>query len=187
MFTLPDQIAAMPPIVQKSFFKAGWKHGGIRIRTVEVPGIKSFPFAAEILRELNGIEIHPTAHTGATVPMRIKFGTGIVRGYEDEVRALGNALCVSLFPIADVGNGVAILLLAESGELLLLGYATPGVYLAGKTFAEGIAGILGGSLMSPLFIVNDPGLIFRNPDLGPEDPPALTVPLKGLSARHGKP
>ena len=190
----------LPEAVRRSFLEAGWAPGKSRQCGNVPPGFisrvkkwfRGKPLrsgeqeltghlaAREVLDQLAGLEIAPIQATGKERPLRVSFETAIAKGYGEEIEELGKRLRVQLAPIGNVGNGVAILLMADSGHVLLLGYADKGAMVAGTTFGEGMSRVLGGCAARPIVFSDDPNRTFWN-DAFEADPTAFRPGPEGLS------
>lgn len=129
-----EPLKHLPELVRSALIKAGWKPGVSRCRSS--PTVDVAQSAERILTELHGLEALPVEGASPWRKFRVRFETDIAQGYEEEIRELERRLHVHLAPVANVGNGVAIMLIADTGHVLLLGYAGKGVLLAGATFGE---------------------------------------------------
>lgn len=144
-------------------------------------GLAGHEAARQVLEQLAGLEIAPTSVIGKERPLRVFFETAIAEGYEEEIEELGKRLHVQLAPIGNVGNGVAILLMADSGHILLLGYADKGAMVVGTTFGEGMSRVLGGRKAKPIVFSDDPNRTFWNDEFE-ADPTAFRPGPEGLNS-----
>jgi hypothetical protein len=112
----------------------------------------------------------------------VEFCVDIAEGYEDEIGEIEKRLKTRISPIANVGNGVAIMLLAETGHVLLLGYSSRGLLLAGMSFGEGVKAILAGEMKRPVFFTDDPQKLFWNDQWDPQDASTFFLGYEGLNS-----
>ena len=149
-----DPLTDLAPEVEAALLKAGWRPDAKRNDNVGSTGSRSL--AGKVLASLHDLKVQPPVSTGTFRPLGVNFDPTIAYGYEAAIKNLGRCLNVELVPIGSVGGGLAILLMAETGHLLLLGYAEPGLMLAGKSFSEGMKRILLGEPMPAIQPSIDP-------------------------------
>ena len=164
-----DPLLNLPNPVRSALLKAGWIPGALR-GPRPLGTLVAHSNAERILAELHGLEVMPFEEAGRWRKFRVCFGPEIARGYEDEIRELGVRLNAHVAPIANVGNGVAIMLISDTGHILLLGYAESGVLLAGSTFGEAMQKTLAGEGFRTVCFTGDGDGRFWNEEFDYDDP-----------------
>lgn len=173
-----NPLQQLPEVVKMALLKAGWVPGKVRPHG-DCLWKTEHQLAQHVLDELAGLNIAPMPSTGSYRPLSVSLTPAIAKGYEAEIEDLGARLRTRLTPIANVGNGVAIMLLAESGHVLFLGFADRGVLVAGISFGEAMQRTLQGQWIRPMIFDNDPDKIFWNDEFG-ADPHTFRPGYDGL-------
>lgn len=119
---------------------------------------KSSPYVASFLEKagfpdsggladlalLKGRKLPAGEQAGPLRPFGVDFDPKKYVRFEEECAEVSEGLGSVFVPVANVGNGVAILLAGECGHYVMVGFAEPGVLYAGKGIVEALTGIVHG-------------------------------------------
>jgi len=154
----------VPPLLEEVFAASGWRLGD-KGRLLEMSRVLVPSAAGVVLDELYGIQVEALPQKGPLAPLGVKFDPRVARNHLHLVDELSIRLRTVLTPVADVGNGVAILLMADSGEGILLGYSAKGVFFAGTDIWVSLENLLTGGMISPIVFNEDPDDPFWEDDI----------------------
>lgn len=149
-----------------------------------------FGAASKVRNELDRLKIEPLMRLGPLMPLNVAFTLEhLHKNHDDDIRVLGELLKVRLCAIGNAGRWMSILLLADSGHVMELGFEEAGVYLMGTNLGDALRRILTGECGVPVEFSaeQDPDGRFRR-ERSPADevcPNRVALRPSALQGIHG--